>query len=270
MANDTKAVHTLKEDNPWEIRYAGHEPRADSPLYVKSRKILTEIAKSTSLNAGPAWFYGPDPWEDHHGGGLWVHDGAGWFFLKNFAGMEWASQFCADPVKVDELRRNAARVYQGPFYDHSKSELLKLDSTYPFDDILKTPITTIERVALWTDSIFNASVPLPKLRHTGIAPKGHGLHHYPTPVYDIELFKHDDFTLWVLDDQKQPAAVVPVHPRGVSKDDPKYKANYGKTMVTYATPGTKLAERLSLAHKKGNTLVAGPKHPFTQRAFKKQ
>jgi len=31
-------VHILKEDNPWAIDYAGHEPRADSPLYVKSRR----------------------------------------------------------------------------------------------------------------------------------------------------------------------------------------------------------------------------------------
>lgn len=263
-------VHTLKEDNPWEIQYAGHEPRADSPLYVRSRKILAEIAKSTSAGGGPAWFYGPDPWEDHHGGGLWVHDGNGWFFLKNFAGMEWASQFCADSAKIERLRQNAARVYQGPFYEHSKAELLKLDATYPFDSILKTAITSAEQVALWTDSIFNASVPLPKLRHTGVSPKGHGVHHYPTPVYDIELFKRDDFTLWVLDGEKQPAAIVPVHPRGVSKDDPKYKARYGHTMVAYATPGTKLSKQLATAHRKGKTLVAGPQHPFSKTAFKNQ
>ncbi len=264
------AVHTLKEDNPWEIQYAGHEPRADSPLYVRSRKLLTEIAKSTSAGSGPAWFYGPFPWEDHHGGGLWVHDGAGWFFVKNFAGMEWASQFCANPAKVEELRKNAARIYQGTFYESSKNEILKLDSSYPFDTILKTPVTSAEQVATWCDSIFNASVPLPKLRHTGISPKGHGVHHYPTPVYDIELFKRDDFTLWVLDDEKQPAAVVPMHPRGVSKDDPRYRANYGKTAVVYATPGTKLDKRLAAAHGRGNTLVADAQHPFSKKAFANQ
>ncbi|HYL22980.1 MAG TPA: DUF6424 family protein [Burkholderiales bacterium] len=263
-------VHILKEDNPWAIDYAGHEPRADSPLYVKSRKMLTEIAKSTSANAGPAWFYGPDPWEDHHGGGLWIHDGNGWFFVKNFAGMEWASQFCADPAKIERLRQNAARLYQGAFYDNSKKEILKLDATYPFDSVLKTPITSAAQVALWTDSIFNASVPLPKLRHTGVSPKGHGVHHYPTPVFDIELFKRDDFTLWVLDEEKQAAAVVPVHPRGVSKDDPKYAARYGQTMVVYATPGTKLRKRLAVAQAKGKTLVASPEHSFSRAAFKQQ
>ena len=39
----------------------------------------------------------------------------------------------------------------------------------------------------------------------------------------------------------EPAAVVPVHPRGVNKDDPAFKKNYGKVAVAYATPGTKLA-----------------------------
>jgi hypothetical protein len=269
-AGSAAGIHTLKEDNPWEIDYAGHEPRADSPLYVKSRKLLTEIANSTSAHGGPEWFYGPGPWEDHHGGGLWVHDGNGWFFLKNYAGMEWASQFCADPKKVEVLRQNAARLYQGSFYDHSKAEILKLDPQYPFDSVLKTPIKTAEQIALWTDSIFNASVPLPKLRHTGVSPKGHGVHHYPTPVYDIELFKHDDFVLWVLDAQRQPAAVVPTHPRGVTSDDPKYKATYGKTVVSYATPGTKLSAQLASAHRKGNTLVADANHPLTKAAFRNQ
>jgi hypothetical protein len=69
-------VHILKEDNPWAIDYAGHEPRRQ-PALCEVEKDPHGIAKSTTANAGPAWFYGPDPWEDHHGGGLWVHDGNG-------------------------------------------------------------------------------------------------------------------------------------------------------------------------------------------------
>jgi uncharacterized protein DUF6424 len=263
-------LHTLREDNPWAIDYAGHVPRADSPLYVQSRKLLNDIAKSTEQGGGQAWFYGPDPWEDHHGGGLWVHDGKGWFFVKNFAGMEWASQFCADPAKVEMLRKNAQRLYQGTFLTNTKMELLKLDARYPFDDILNTQVTTSEQIAQWCDSIFNASVPLPKLRHTGAAPKGHGVHHYPTPVTDIELFKRDDFTLWVLDGEKQPAAVVPVHPRGVAKSDPRYAKHYGETAVAYATPNTKLAGQLNNAVSNNKTLFAGPQHSLSKQAFSKQ
>ena len=268
--NNLDSGTTLKEDNPWGIHYANHEPRADSPLYTRSKKLLIKIARSTSKGGGPAWFYGADPWEDHHGGGLWVHDGAGWFFLRNYAGLEWASQFCADPAKVERLRQNATRLYQGAFYDNTKKELLKLDRKYPFDRVLKTPIKTAQDIADWTDSIFNASVPLPKLRHTGLSPKGHGIHHYPTPVYDIDFFKYDDFVLWMTDDQNQPVAVVPVHPRGVSKLNPKYRANYGKTAVAYATPGTKLARRLATVQSRGKTLIAGSEHRFTRKAFAKQ
>ncbi len=263
-------LHTLHQDDPFTINYAGHDARTDSPLYAKSRKLLTEITKSTDGNGGTAWVYGAGPWEDHHGGGLWVHDGKGWFFLKNLAGMEWASQFCADPAKVERLRQNAARLYQGAFYDNTKAQVLKLDSSYPFDQVLKTPITNAKQMADWTDSIFNASVPLPKPNHTGVSPKGHGVHHYPTPVYDIDFFKHDDFVLWVLDDEKQPAAVVPVHPRGVDKSDPKYAANYGKVEVTYATPGTKLDRQLSAARSKRARLVADSGHRLTKQAFREQ
>jgi hypothetical protein len=180
--------------------------------------------------------------------------------------MEWASQFCADPAKIERLRQNAARLYQGLFYDNTKAEIAKLDPTYPFERILKTPIINAAGVADWTDSIFNASVSLPKLRHTGTSPKGHGVHHYPTPIYDIELFKHDDFVLWVLDAQRQPTAVLPAHPRGAPKDVP----NYGKTIVAYATPGTKLQKKLVAAHRKRRVLVAPPDHPLTKQAFRYQ
>lgn len=265
----TSATHTLREDNPWEIDYAAHEPRADSPLYTQSRALLKKIADSTTTGAGGvAWYYGAEPWEDHHGGGLWAYGSKGWFFVKNYAGMEWASQFCADPDKVEVLRQNALRLYEG--FAQTEQKVLALAANYPFQKILNTPIKTADDVAQWTDSIFNASVPLPKLRHTGLSPKGHGVHHYPTPVWDIELFKHDDFTLWVTDAEGEPAAVVPVHPRGVDKADPAYKKNYGKVAVTYATPGTKLDKQLTTAQSHGNTMVADAGHSLAKQAFRKQ
>jgi hypothetical protein len=55
--------------------------------------------------------YGQPPYEDHHGGGLWLKDAQGWFLVRNLVGMEWSSQFCADPAKVDLIRQNARRLY---------------------------------------------------------------------------------------------------------------------------------------------------------------
>jgi hypothetical protein len=260
-------VHTLHEDHPWTIDYAGHPARKDSELYIKSRKLLTEITTSTTMH-GHAWYYGPASWQDHHGGGLWLRDGQGWFFVKNFSGIEWASQFCADAPKVEFLRQNAERLYAG--FPGTEAELLKLAPDYPFKEILTTPIKTAADIDRWTDSIFNASVPLPAGHHTGVAPTGHGLHHYPTPIWDIEMFKRDDFVLWVNDDNGQPAAVVPVHPHGVDKDDPRYKNDYGKVAVAYATPGTALSQRLTKVEKTGGRLVADPSHPFAKAAFRNQ
>jgi hypothetical protein len=48
--------------------------------------------------------YGDVPYEDHHGGEVWVKDDGGWCLMRNLVGMEWSSQFCADPKKVDRLR----------------------------------------------------------------------------------------------------------------------------------------------------------------------
>lgn len=258
-------VLTLREDNPFGINYAGHEPRKNSDLYTRSRRLLIKIAKSTTQGgSGVDWYYGDAPWEDHHGGGLWAYGGKKWFFVKNYAGMEWASQFCADPAKVECLRQNALRLYEG-FRDTEK-QVLAIDPQYPFAKILNNPIRTAADIAQWTDSIFNASVPLPRPRHTGISTQGHGVHHYPTPVWDIELFKHTDFTLWVTDDEGQPAAVVPVHPRGADSSVP----DYGKVAVTYATPGTALHKRLVKAQSRGNRLVADAGHKFAKEAFRKQ
>jgi hypothetical protein len=78
--------------------------------------------------------------------------------------------------------------------------------------LLETPITTAEHVSAWTDSIFNASMPVPHAAHTGVYPHGAGYHHYPKPIVDIEHFRRDDFTLFV-DDGGFPAVVVPVSSR---------------------------------------------------------
>src|SRR5260370_33483622 len=117
--------------------------------------------------------------------------------------MEWSSQFCADPAKVDVIRQNAKRLYAA--FPGSAQEL-------GIQPLLDTPITDAAGVAQWTDSICNASVPLPTPAHTGVLPTGGGVHHYPSPITEIAFFKHDAFQLWSTADQANPLAVAPVSP----------------------------------------------------------
>ena len=102
-------THTEHEDHPWTIRIADHPRRTDSREYIASRKNTNAMAKSEKN-----WFFGHEPYEDHHGGGLWVKDEDGWFVVRNLAGIEWSAQFCADPTKVDALRVNASGVCPFP------------------------------------------------------------------------------------------------------------------------------------------------------------
>ncbi len=195
-------AHPEHEDHPWTIEIPDHPPRTDSPEYVASRKAMNAMAKSvTDL------FYGDAPYQDHHGGGLWLKDSDGWFVVRNLAGIEWSAQFCADPAKVDLLRQNARRLYAA--FPDAVAEL-------DIADLLDTPIVDADGVARWTDSICNASMPLNPAFHTGVLPKAvtGGVHHYPSPIAEIELFKRDDFALWVTDAGGTLAAVVPVAPRG--------------------------------------------------------
>jgi hypothetical protein len=176
-----------------------------------------------------------------------------------------ASHNCADPAKVDLLRQNAKRLY-----DLLAPEIKQeLDP----DGLLDTPITDADGIAKWTDSIFNAGVPLHPAFHTGVLPAGGvqnaaaadpepgGVHHYPTPIADIQLFKRDDFQLWVADGQGNPAAVAPLAPRG---------SGDGRVHVLYATPGSQLAAQKHTAEQAGQPLILGASHPLALQAFQNQ
>src|ERR1017187_3408926 len=186
--SSTEPVHTEGETHPWKVNVPDHPLRADSPEYVAARKQMIEIAAQA-----PGLIYGEAPYQDHHGGALWMKDAQGWFLVRNLAGIEWSAQFCADPAKVDLLRQNAKRLY----------DLLAPQIKQQLDpgELLDTPIQDAAGVAKWTDSIFNAGVPLHPGFHTGVLPAGGaqnpaaaadpqpgGVHHYPTPVADIQLF----------------------------------------------------------------------------------
>ena len=59
------------------------------------------------------FYYGAEPYQDHHGGGLWLKDQNGWFMVRNLAGIEWSAQCSSDfahaqdrpaPIRVAKAR----------------------------------------------------------------------------------------------------------------------------------------------------------------------
>ena len=279
-------VHSESETHSWNINVPDHPNRADSPEYVAARTKMNQIAAGTT-----GLVYGSPPFQDHHGSALWLKDAQGWFLVRNLAGIEWSAQFCADPAKVDLLRQNAKRLYD-LLAPGIKQELDP-------DGLLDTPIQDAAGVAKWTDSIFNAGVPLQQSFHTGVLPQGGtqasgpaaddsqdaqasapaasqpsatagpsaagqdpaGVHHYPTPIVDIQLFKYDDFQLWVTDAQGNPAAVAPVSPRG---------SGNASVHVLFATPGSELAAQKQAAESANKPLILGPDHPLSRQAYTNQ
>ena len=87
------------------------------------------------------------------------------------------------------------------------------------------------------------------------------MHHYPTPIVDIQLFKYDDFQLWVTDQQGNPAAVAPVDGRG---------SGNASVHVLYATPGSQLAQQKHAAERAGAPLILPPGHPLSVQAYQNQ
>lgn len=244
-------VHTLHEDDPWTEIIPGHPKRTDSPEYVAARAKMNDIARQAHASPDGLFFGGP-PWQDHHGGSLWLKDDAGWFLVRNAAGVEWSAQFCCDPARVDLLRRNAQRLYAA--FPGAVAEL-------GIRALLDTPITDAAGVAAWTDSICNAGVPLPPGLHTGELPAFAGLHHYPEPVAIVAAVKRPDFQLWVTDGEGQPAAVAPMAARG---------SGDGRVHVLYATPGTVLHRDHAGHTAAGTAHVLGADHDLARQAFAQQ
>jgi hypothetical protein len=249
-------LHTESENHPWTRLIPDHPKRRNSAAYVASRKRMNALVRTIK-----GFFYdsedtvdsaGRKHYEDHHGGGLWLKDREGWFLVRNLVGMEWSAQFCADPVKVDGLRQVARRLYAR--FPEAADEL-------GIQPLLDKPIKSAKDVAVWTDSICNASVPLSELEHRGVLPKAGGLHHYPAPVAEIAFFKYGDFQLWVTDDEGRAAAVVPVAPRG---------SGDGRTQVIAAEPGSKLHQRLANAWRAKRPVILPPQSRASAEAFAAQ
>jgi hypothetical protein len=217
------------------------------------------VALAKIMKTVKGWYFAgrSRSYQDHHGGGLWLHDGTGWFFVRNYVGIEWSAQFCADPKKIDLLRVNARRIYAR--FPESVREFKKLG--IDLRKLLDTPIKSAVGIAEWTDSICNASVPLPQVLHTGTLPKGGGVHNYPTPVTDIDRFRRDDFQLWVKDDEGQVAAVVPVAQRG---------SGISTIRVVHTTPGTRLHRARERAERRGEWLEMDGEGRMGREAFGRQ
>ena len=88
-SNQPEPVHAESEDHKWDINVPDHPTRADSPEYVAARNKMNQIAAGAT-----GLVYGPPPYQDHHGGALWMKDAQGWFLVRNLAGIEWSAQFC--------------------------------------------------------------------------------------------------------------------------------------------------------------------------------
>ena len=268
-------THTEHEDHPWTIQIPDHPKRADSATYVVSRGLMKALLTESAGVVHDFFLGGGTGYQDHHGGGLWVKDDKGWMLLKNLAGMEWSQQFCADPKKVDHLRQIAERIYAAfPLSIPAMKVLLAGHAAkYDIAAMLSEPIVDQAGVSRWVDSIFNASMPIYAGRHTGVlAPKGSapagkgpliegGVHHYPTPITDIQLFKYDDFQLWVVDAQGQVAAVTPAGARGSGNPE---------VNVAFATPGTDLHKAWMETHLKGEHLTLSGDSSLATQAFADQ
>ena len=197
----------------------------------------------------------------HHGGSLWLFDG-GWFMVLNVCGVEWSAQWSASPARVDLLRRNAQRLYAR--FPETLDEMDRIG--YPEGrEILAGEIADAAGVARWTDSLFNACVMLAPPLHTGVVKPGSqagGWHHYPKSVWDMQLTRRDDFTLWVTgEDGHATAAVAPVAGRG---------SGDGRVQVLWAAPGTALHGEHQAAHAAGERHILGADHPLAVQAFARQ
>lgn len=249
--------HTHGETRPWKIRIVKHPERSVSGHFRAAKKVAKKILEELSA-AGAEAPYGPGPWEMHHGGSLWVMTGSGWRMYRARVGIEWSMQFCADPAKIDRLRQEAADLVAAfPF------TLPALDALgyKRARDLLSRPVTDADSVEAWTDSLFNACVPMSNPHHSGVLPKAAGEHHYPWPTKSADFFKFDDFQLWVTLSDDTHVGVAPVGRRG---------SGDGQVRIVHARHGTPAGDALAEAQRRRMMAVAPPDSPIALAAFEQQ
>lgn len=147
------STHTQHEDNPWTINIVDHPGRAESHWFSASKRAVKKILATLDKSTYP---YGPEPWQMHHGGSIWVLTDAGWRMYLARAGIEWSMQFCADPAKIDRLRQEARALVEAfPRTIPALEELGYTDAKA----ILEDTISDADGVGRYTDSLFNSCVP---------------------------------------------------------------------------------------------------------------
>ncbi|MEU7058049.1 DUF6424 family protein [Streptomyces sp. NPDC046197] len=248
------------ENHPWKIRLVDHPKRFESSYFraakEAAKKILAEMADA-DLPYGPRPT-GAEHWEMHHGGSLWVKGRGGWRMYRARVGVEWSMQFCAEPVKVDRLRREAAELLDAFPLTLPALRALGYDEA---EQLLRTAVTDADGVEAWTDSLFNACVPMSHGNHQGILPKVPGEHHYPWPVKGADFVRYDDFQLWVTLPDGTHGAVAPVDRRG---------SGDGHVRLVHAPEGSEAAGTLAEAQEAGKMAVFPPNSRVALEAFAQQ
>jgi hypothetical protein len=255
MAAESGGSHVESESHPWNVYIADHPQRKESRWFAAAKRTARKILADPGPDGLP---YGPGPWEMHHGGSLWVRSDGGWRMFLARAGIEWSTQFCADPAKVDRLRQDALMLV-GAF-----PGTLPALADLGYDEaeqILGEQITDAEGVARYTDSLFNSCVPLTKQDHQGILPKSAGAHHYPWPVKSADFFRRDDFQLWVTLPDGTHAAVTPLEPPG---------SGDARVRLVYARHGTPQGDAVAAAQREHKAVILPPGHTLAKQAYAKQ
>ncbi|UXY31564.1 DUF6424 family protein [Streptomyces sp. HUAS TT20] len=248
------------ENHPWRIRLVEHPKRFESSFFRAAKRAAQQILREVSDDDLP---YGPRPtapehWEMHHGGSLWVKGNSGWRMYRARVGIEWSMQFCAEPVKVDRLRREAAELVDAfPLTLPALRDLGYEEA----EELLRTPVRDADGVEAWTDSLFNACVPMSRGNHQGILPKVPGEHHYPWPVKGADFVRYDDFQLWVTLPDGTHGAVAPVDRRG---------SGDGHVRLAFVPEGSEAAPALARAQDLGLMAVLPPNSSAALQAFSAQ
>ncbi|MFB9466777.1 DUF6424 family protein [Streptomyces cinereospinus] len=247
-------------NHPWRIRLVEHPARDESSHFRAAKRTAKKIVAELDDAELP---YGHRPtgtehWQMHHGGSLWVKGRHGWRMYRARVGIEWSMQFCADPVKVDRLRREAAELVDA--FPLTLPALAELGYDRA-EALLRTPVRDADDVEAWTDSLFNACVPHTAGHHQGILPKVPGEHHYPWPVKGADFFRFDDFQLWVALPDGMHAAVAPVDRRG---------SGDGHVRLMHVPEGSMAADTLAEAQEGHLMAVLPPNSSAALQAFRQQ
>lgn len=253
--------HQLREDEPFEVNIVDHPSRGGDSRWFRAakqaaKKILATLDDSTYPYPQP---HAPKSWEMHHGGSLWVLTDGGWVMYRARVPIEWCMQFCADPGKIDRLRREAKTLVDA--FPKTIPALEKLGYR-DAEAILNEEITDADGIERYTDSLFNSCVPLSYEDHQARLPKAAGEHHYPIPIKGADFFRHDDFVLWVTNPEDGTnAAVVPVARRG--------RGDW-RVQLVHARHGTRAGDALDTAVAEDKALILPPDHPLAVEAFQHQ